>query len=40
MPDRRWGDGLHQTIEAKEKILSVERKRKPTITYQKFLLNG
>nr|YP_010537643.1 preprotein-translocase subunit a [Tenuicylindrus belgicus]UYC31560.1 preprotein-translocase subunit a [Tenuicylindrus belgicus] len=39
MPDRRWGDGLHQAIEAKEEMPI----RRPTetmasITYQNFFL--
>jgi preprotein translocase subunit SecA len=35
MPDRRWGDGLHQTIEAKEK-LQIRQKTETVaaITYQ------
>ncbi len=39
MPDRRWGDGLHQAIEAKEK-LSIRQKTETvaTITYQNFFL--
>merc|ERR1712176_1706271 len=39
MPDRRWGEGLHQAIEAKEKL--PIRKRSETqaeITYQNFFL--
>jgi len=39
MPDRRWGDGLHQAIEAKEK--SPIRQKTETvaaITYQNFFL--
>lgn len=39
MPDRRWGDGLHQAIEAKEN-LSIRQKTETvaTITYQNFFL--
>lgn len=39
MPDRRWGDGLHQAIEAKEK-LSIRQKTETvaSITYQNFFL--
>ena len=39
MPDRRWGDGLHQAIEAKEK-LSIRQKTQTvaSITYQNFFL--
>lgn len=39
MPDRRWGDGLHQAIEAKEK-LQVRQKTETvaSITYQNFFL--
>ena len=39
MPDRRWGDGLHQAIEAKEK-LQIRRKTETVaaITYQNFFL--
>ena len=39
MPDRRWGDGLHQAIEAKEKI-SIRQKTETVaaITYQNFFL--
>uniref|UniRef100_UPI00300294F6 preprotein-translocase subunit a n=1 Tax=Cocconeiopsis kantsiensis TaxID=3082010 RepID=UPI00300294F6 len=37
MPDRRWGDGLHQAIEAKEK-LQIRQKTETiaAITYQNF----
>jgi len=37
MPDRRWGDGLHQAIEAKEK-LAIRQKTETVaaITYQNF----
>ena len=39
MPDRRWGDGVHQAIEAKEKI-SIRQKTETvaSITYQNFFL--
>nr|WAK84968.1 subunit A of preprotein-translocase [Amicula sp. isolate GU52X-4 cfCalB7] len=39
MPDRRWGDGLHQAIEAKER-LSIRQKTETvaSITYQNFFL--
>jgi len=39
MPDRRWGDGLHQAIEAKEK-LPIRQKSETiaAITYQNFFL--
>lgn len=39
MPDRRWGDGLHQAIEAKEK-LPIRQKTETiaSITYQNFFL--
>ena len=39
MPDRRWGDGLHQAIEAKEK-LSIRQNTESvaSITYQNFFL--
>lgn len=39
MPDRRWGDGLHQAIEAKEK-LAIRQKTETvaSITYQNFFL--
>ena len=39
IPDRRWGDGLHQAIEAKEK-LSIRQKTETvaSITYQNFFL--
>ena len=39
MPDRRWGDGLHQAIEAKEN-LQVRQKTEAVaaITYQNFFL--
>ena len=39
MPDRRWGDDLHQAIEAKEK-LPIRKKTETvaSITYQNFFL--
>lgn len=39
MPDRRWGDGLHQAVEAKEK-LQIRQKTETiaSITYQNFFL--
>ncbi len=39
MPDRRWGDGLHQAIEAKEN-LQIRQKTETvaSITYQNFFL--
>ena len=39
MPDRRWGDGLHQAIEAKEKV-KIQQKTETvaSITYQNFFL--
>jgi preprotein translocase subunit SecA len=39
MPDRRWGDGLHQAIESKEK-LQIRQKTETVaaITYQNFFL--
>ena len=39
MPDRRWGDGLHQAIEAKEE-LQIRQKTETVaaITYQNFFL--
>jgi preprotein translocase subunit SecA len=39
MPDRRWGDGLHQAIEAKEN-LQIRQKTETVaaITYQNFFL--
>jgi len=39
MPDRRWGEGLHQAIEAKEK-LQIRQKTETVaaITYQNFFL--
>lgn len=39
MPDRRWGDGLHQSIEAKEKLPIRRRtETQASITYQNFFL--
>ena len=39
MLDRRWGDGLHQAIEAKEKLpIRQETETVATITYQNFFL--
>ncbi len=39
MPDRRWGEGLHQAIEAKEKLrISPKSEIKAAITYQNFFL--
>jgi len=39
MPGRRWSDGLHQAIEAKEKIpVEKENETLATITYQKYFL--
>ena len=39
MPDRRWGDGLHQAIEAKEKLPIRQRNEtSASITYQNFFL--
>jgi preprotein translocase subunit SecA len=39
MPDRRWGDGLHQAIEAKEKIsIRKQTETVASITYQNFFL--
>ena len=39
MPDRRWGDGLHQAVEAKEKV-QIRQKTETiaAITYQNFFL--
>ena len=37
MPGRRWSDGLHQAVEAKEKVrVQRESETLATITYQKF----
>jgi preprotein translocase subunit SecA len=39
MPGRRWSDGLHQAIEAKEQIpIEKENETLATITYQKYFL--
>jgi preprotein translocase subunit SecA len=39
MPDRRWGDGLHQAIEAKENLPIRQRSETvAAITYQNFFL--
>lgn len=39
MPDRRWGDGLHQAIEAKEKLpIRQTTETIAAITYQNFFL--
>ena len=39
MPDRRWGDGLHQAIEAKEKLpIRQNTETIAAITYQNFFL--
>lgn len=39
MPGRRWSDGLHQAIEAKEKVeIEPENRTVATITYQNFFL--
>lgn len=39
MPDRRWGDGLHQSIEAKEKLpIRPKTETQAAITYQNFFL--
>ena len=39
MPDRRWGDGLHQAIEAKEKLqIRQNTETIALITYQNFFL--
>ena len=37
MPGRRWSDGLHQAVEAKEKV-KIERENQPlaTITFQNY----
>ena len=38
MPGRRFGDGLHQSLEAKEKIeVKAENQTLASITYQIFL---
>ena len=39
MPDRRWGDGLHQAIEAKENVpICQKSETAAAITYQNFFL--
>ena len=39
MPDRRWGDGLHQAIEAKETVpIRQKSETVAAITYQNFFL--
>ena len=39
MPDRRWGDGLHQAIEAKENLpIRQKSETVAAITYQNFFL--
>jgi preprotein translocase subunit SecA len=39
MPDRRWGDGLHQAIEAKENLpIRQNTETVAAITYQNFFL--
>jgi preprotein translocase subunit SecA len=39
MPDRRWADGLHQAIEAKEKLpIRPKTETQASITYQNFFL--
>jgi preprotein translocase subunit SecA len=39
MPGRRWSDGLHQAIEAKERVeIQNETQTLATITYQNFFL--
>ena len=39
MPDRRWGDGLHQAIESKEKLpIRQKTETVAAITYQNFFL--
>ena len=39
MPDRRWGDGLHQAIESKEKLpIRQKSETVASITYQNFFL--
>lgn len=39
MPERRWGDGLHQAIEAKEKLpIRQKTETVASITYQNFFL--
>lgn len=39
MPDRRWGDGLHQAVEAKERLpIRQKTETVAAITYQNFFL--
>jgi len=39
MPDRRWSDGLHQSIEAKEQVsIRPKTETQAAITYQNFFL--
>nr|YP_009029541.1 preprotein-translocase subunit a [Lithodesmium undulatum]AGH29072.1 preprotein-translocase subunit a [Lithodesmium undulatum]UYC30488.1 preprotein-translocase subunit a [Lithodesmium undulatum] len=39
MPDRRWSDGLHQAVEAKENVpIRQNTETKASITYQNFFL--
>ena len=39
MSDRRWGEGLHQAIEAKEKLpISVQTETQASVTYQNYFL--
>jgi len=39
MPDRRWGDGLHQALEAKERLpIRARTRTQASITYQNFFL--
>ncbi len=39
MPDRRWGDGLHQAVEAKERLsIRQQTETVASITYQNFFL--
>jgi preprotein translocase subunit SecA len=39
MPDRRWGDGLHQAVEAKENLpIRQKTETVASITYQNFFL--
>jgi preprotein translocase subunit SecA len=39
MPDRRWSDGLHQSIEAKEKVtIRQNNETAASVTYQNFFL--
>ena len=39
MPDRRWSDGLHQAVEAKEKVtIRQSNETAASVTYQNFFL--